>query len=447
MKLWQKEFAVNRDIEKFTIDDDRTTDLHLATYDILGSLAHAHMLKNSGLVSELEWEKINEGLKDLYKDWENGTFSIEDGVEDIHSEVEKRLIEKAGEAGKKIHTGRSRNDQVLVDLRLYFRDQLLVLADHAGSLASLLIELSTKNQNIFMPGYTHFQAAMPSSFGLWFGAYGESVTEDIEWLQAMFGILNRNPLGSAAGYGSSFPLNRKITTDLLGFSSLNINSIAAQMGRGKTERMLSQGMAQLADTLGRLSGEICLYMGQDFGFFNFPDELTTGSSIMPHKKNPDVFELIRGKCNQVKSLVTELQLMTSNLPSGYHRDYQLMKARMIGSISVLSQCLTMMKFMLENIRVNPSLRELEKYKYVFSVELINEYVRKGIPFRDAYTTVSQLISEGKFKIPDSPAYTHEGSTGNLMNDQILQRLVKALNFFEEISAYVNSKFNFLLGRK
>ena len=352
MKLWQKDYRLNEEIEKFTIGNDPETDLLLAPYDVIGSMAHAIMLRKTGLLSEGEWKEIDKGLKKIYKEVITNEFRIESGVEDIHSQVELMLTKITGEPGKKIHTGRSRNDQVLVDLRLYIRDQVIEIAIDLDSLARQLAELSEKNKNIFMPGYTHFQAAMRSSFGLWFGAYAECISEDIELLQAIFKIINRNPLGSAAGYGSSFPLRRNITTELLGFSSLNINSIAAQMGRGRTERMTASALAQSADTIGKISSEVCLYSGQDFRFFSFPDELTTGSSIMPHKKNPDVFELIRGKCNQVKSLPQELLMIGANLPSGYHRDYQLMKERIMWAMVTMKNCIRILNFMMQHIVLN-----------------------------------------------------------------------------------------------
>ena len=444
MKLWQKDFNVNKDIEEFTIDKDKEYDLFLAPYDVLGSLAHARMLKEAGIISDMELDSVNRGLKEIFTEVTAENFRISNGGEDIHSQVEILLTEKTGDAGKKIHTGRSRNDQVLLDIRLYVRDAILKTAVSAGSLSELLIDLSEKNKDVFMPGYTHLQAAMPSSFGLWFGAYAESIAEDIDFLKAAFDSLNRNPLGSAAGYGSSFPLKRNITTKLLGFSGMNINSIAAQMGRGKTERIISSVLAQLADTIGRMAAEICLYMGQDFGFFIFPDELTTGSSIMPHKKNPDVFELIRGKCNQVKAIPSEMMLITGNLPSGYHRDYQLMKGRIIDAINLLDQCLEMMKFMLSYVSVNRDLKSADKYKFVFSVELINRYVQEGMPFRNAYKKVSEMIASGDFKIPEHPEYTHEGSIGNLMNEEIRKRLMNTLQYIDKKASEINEIFERLL---
>ena len=444
MKLWQKDFNVNKDIEDFTIDKDKEYDLYLAPYDVLGSLAHAMMLKEAGIIDQEELDSVVKGLKEIFKQVTGDGFRIGDGIEDIHSQVEILLTEKTGDAGKKIHTGRSRNDQVLLDIRLYVRNAILKTAVSAGELSQLLLDLSEKNKDVFMPGYTHLQAAMPSSFGLWFGAYAESLTEDIDLLKSAFDNLNRNPLGSAAGYGSSFPLKRNITTELLGFTGMNVNSIAAQMGRGKTERLLSLVLAQLADTIGRMAAEICLYMGQDFGFFSFPDELTTGSSIMPHKKNPDVFELIRGKCNQVKAIPAEMMLITGNLPSGYHRDYQLMKGRIIDAINLVDQCLEMMKFMLLNVSVNRELKSADKYKFLYSVELINRYVQEGMPFRDAYKKVSELIATGKFEIPGHPEYTHEGSIGNLMNDEIRIRLMNALKYIDKSASEINEKFDRLL---
>ncbi len=445
MKLWQKEGTTNRNIEKFTIGEDQYMDLSLAPYDVIGSLAHARMLRDTNLIDRKEWEQIDKGLRNIFKKITEHDFSIGEGVEDIHSQVELLLTELTGEAGKKIHTGRSRNDQVLLDVRLYMRDQIIKTGLAGLSLSKLLLNLSEKNKEFFMPGYTHFQVAMPSSFGLWFGAYAEGLTEDIELLKAVYDLLNRNPLGSAAGYGSSFNINRQMTTDWLGFSSMNINSIAAQMGRGKSERFVSSVLAQIADSLGRMAGEICLYLGQDFNFFKFPDELTTGSSIMPHKKNPDVFELIRGKCNQIKSIPHEIMLITNNLPSGYHRDYQLMKERIVWSFSQLNQCLEMMNFMLQNVSVNQDLKSLDKYKYTYSVELVNEYVAKGTPFREAYKKVSELISSGNFEIPQHPGYTHEGSIGNLMNSKIEENVEMLNQFFLQKEEFIRNKFDELTG--
>ncbi len=445
MKLWQKNFDTDSNIEKFTVDEDKRWDLFLAPYDVLGSMAHARMLKEVKLITEPEWQQINNGLKEILDLVSNSRFEIGKDIEDIHSQVEFMLTAKKGDTGKKLHTGRSRNDQVLLDIRLFLRDRTIDMSGTTGKLIRLLLSLSEENRGIFMPGYTHFQAAMPSSFGMWFGAYAESMIEDLELLKSIFSLLNRNPLGSAAGYGSSFPLNRQFTTDLLGFESLNVNSIYAQMGRGKTERIISSVIAQMADSLGRMAGEICLYMGQDFGFFSFPDELTTGSSIMPHKKNPDVFELIRGKCNQLKALPQEMMLITTNLPSGYHRDYQLMKGRMIWALQTLALCYEMMHYMLEHVRVNAELKQRDRYKYLYSVELINQFVREGMPFREAYKKVGEQIAAGNFKIPEHPEYTHEGSLGNLMNEKLSEKLISVQKYFENQAELISKKFEYLSG--
>jgi argininosuccinate lyase len=444
MKLWQKDVNLNRDIEKFTVGDDHIYDLVLAKYDVLGSMAHARMLRDTNLLNNEEWKVIDAGLKKIYEKVKGNEFRIEDGVEDIHSQVEKLLTEITGDPGKKIHTGRSRNDQVLLDLRLYFRDEIITLSDSLMNLSEQLIDLGEKHSDVFMPGYTHLQAAMPSSFGLWFGAYAECIAEDVELFHSVFHIINRNPLGSAAGYGSSFPINRQITTSLLGFDAMNVNSIAAQMGRGRTERLLSSVLAQAADTLGRMASEICLYMGQDFGFFKFPDELTTGSSIMPHKKNPDVFELIRGKCNLVKALFPEMMMISSNLPSGYNRDYQLYKGRMIWGLTTFKECADMMNFMIRQVVINRELKTQEKYKYIFSVELVNEYVKNGMSFREAYKKVSEIIESGKFSIPAISQYTHEGSTGNPGNKTISLKLAESREFFHARSVLIKSKYDQLI---
>jgi argininosuccinate lyase len=440
MKLWQKNFNLDKSVEKFTIGEDHYFDIFLAPYDVLGSIAHAMMLCEMNLLDKDEWKIVDGALKQIYHKVIKTDFKIDEGVEDIHSQVELLLTQIAGDPGKKIHTGRSRNDQVLLDLRLYLRDQIIETALNLNSLSQQFIELSNRYKDIFMPGYTHLQAAMPSSFGLWFGAYAECIAEDIELFQSIYHIINRNPLGSAAGYGSSFPLNRQLTTDLLGFSAMNVNSIAAQMGRGRTERFLSATLAQAADTLGRMSSEICLFMGQDFGFFQFPSELTTGSSIMPHKKNPDVFELIRGKCNQIKALFQEMMLLATNLPSGYHRDYQLMKGRIIWGINTFNECVDMMNFMIKHVVINVELKNLDKYKYLFSVELINEMVKNGIPFRDAYKKVSDKIESGNFDLPENPVYTHEGSIGNLLNEKISEQLNHTNTFFKMQAEQIKSKF-------
>ncbi len=418
MKLWQKSTEVNKSIEKFTVGKDREMDMLLAEFDVLGSLAHTQMLESIGLLEASELTILHKELKNIYREIQKGQFTIEDGVEDVHSQVELILTRRLGDVGKKIHSGRSRNDQVLLDLKLYIRDQIRVTVENVKTLFELLISLSEKHKNDLLPGYTHLQIAMPSSFGLWFGAYAESLADDLNMMLAAYKIANKNPLGSAAGYGSSFPLNRQMTTDLLGFESLNYNVVYAQMGRGKTEKNVAAAMSSVASTLGRLAMDVCLYMNQNFGFITFPDELTTGSSIMPHKKNPDVFELIRARCNRIQSLPNEISLITANLPSGYHRDLQIIKENFLPAFEDLNNCLQIAAYMLGQIKVKSNLLKDEKYKYLFSVEVVNQMVLDGTPFRDAYKQVGALIEENKFKAPETINHTHEGSIGNLMNEEI-----------------------------
>ncbi len=418
MKLWQKSTEVNKSIEKFTVGKDREMDMLLAEFDVLGSLAHTQMLESIGLLEASELTILHKELKNIYREIQKGQFSIEDGVEDVHSQVELILTRRLGDVGKKIHSGRSRNDQVLLDLKLYIRDQIRVTVENVKALFELLISLSERHKNDLLPGYTHLQIAMPSSFGLWFGAYAESLADDLNMMLAAYKIANKNPLGSAAGYGSSFPLNRQMTTDLLGFESLNYNVVYAQMGRGKTEKNVAAAMSSIASTLGRLAMDVCLYMNQNFGFITFPDELTTGSSIMPHKKNPDVFELIRARCNRIQSLPNEISLITSNLPSGYHRDLQIIKENFLPAFEDLNNCLQIAAYMLGQIKVKSNLLKDDKYKYLFSVEVVNQMVLDGTPFRDAYKQVGALIEENKFKAPETINHTHEGSIGNLMNEEI-----------------------------
>jgi len=418
MKLWQKSTEVNKSIEKFTVGKDREMDMLLAEFDVLGSIAHTQMLESIGLLEKSELNILHKELKNIYREIQKGQFTIEDGVEDVHSQVELILTRRLGDVGKKIHSGRSRNDQVLLDLKLYIRDQIRVTVENVKTLFELLISLSEKHKNDLLPGYTHLQIAMPSSFGLWFGAYAESLADDLNMMLAAYKIANKNPLGSAAGYGSSFPLNRQMTTDLLGFESLNYNVVYAQMGRGKTEKNVAAAMSSIASSLGRLAMDVCLYMNQNFGFITFPDELTTGSSIMPHKKNPDVFELIRARCNRIQSLPNEISLITSNLPSGYHRDLQIIKENFLPAFEDLNNCLQIAAYMLGQIKVKTNLLKDEKYKYLFSVEVVNQMVLDGTPFRDAYKQVGALIEENKFKAPETINHTHEGSIGNLMNEEI-----------------------------
>lgn len=418
MKIWQKNIDVNKDIETFTVGKDRELDLQMAAFDVLGSLAHVEMLESIGLLNADELLEIQKELKNIYAEIESGKFKIEDSVEDVHSQVEWLLTQRIGDAGKKIHSGRSRNDQVLVDLKLYFRNCIEEMVGNTSVLFGQLIELSNTHKDKLLPGYTHLQIAMPSSFGLWFGAYAESLVDDMELMLAAWKICNKNPLGSAAGYGSSFPLNRTMTTELLGFETLNYNVVYAQMGRGKTERVLAQAMSSVAASLAKMAMDVCLFINQNFGFISFPDELTTGSSIMPHKKNPDVFELIRSRCNKIQALPNEIALMTTNLPSGYHRDLQLLKENLFPAITSLNECLEMTTYMLQHISIKDDILSDKKYAYLFSVEVVNELALKGVPFREAYKLVGETIENGTFAPSAKVNHTHEGSIGNLCNPQI-----------------------------
>lgn len=430
MKLWSKDKESLKTVTDFTTGQDQVLDLHLAPFDVLGSLAHITMLETIGLITQPELDLLKKELQIIYQEIESGKFIIEPGVEDIHSQVELLLTRKLGDAGKKIHSGRSRNDQVLVDIKLYLRYEIEQLTQAIQPVFELLLAQSEKHQDKLLPGYTHLQLAMPSSFGLWFGAYAESLTDDLITLHAAYQVTNKNPLGSAAGYGSSFPLNRTLTTQLLGFSDLNYNVVYAQMGRGKTERILAQAMANVAATLGKLAMDCTLFLNQNFGFISFPDELTTGSSIMPHKKNPDVFELIRAKCNSLQALPNELTLLTANLPSGYHRDLQLLKEKLFPAIQTLKECLRMTHFMIAAIQVKDQILDDEKYKYLFSVEEVNKLVLSGMPFRDAYKKVGLEIEQGKFTYSAQVKHHHEGSMGNLMNDKIKATFTALLTRFE-----------------
>jgi argininosuccinate lyase len=426
-KLWSKGFEADKPVEEFTVGRDRELDLKLARYDVLGSMAHIRMLQSIGLLEQSELDILLREMDVILTEIETGDFEIEDGVEDIHSQVELMLTRKLGEVGKKIHSGRSRNDQVLVDLKLFFKHEIRDIAKLTKQLFDTLIGLSEANKDVLMPGYTHFQIAMPSSFGLWFGAYAESLTDDALLLEAAYRHANQNPLGSAAGYGSSFPLNRTMTTELLQFDTLHFNSIAAQMSRGKTERTLGYAMAATASTLSKLAGDICLYMSQNFGFVSFPDELTTGSSIMPHKKNPDVFELIRGKCNRLQALPNEIALVTCNLPSGYHRDFQLLKEIVFPAITELKNCLAMSDYMLRNIRINVSITDNPLYDYLFTVEDVNRKALSGVPFRDAYREIGKQVQEKTYRPNREVIHTHEGSIGNLCTDRIKEKMEKRLS--------------------
>ena len=430
-KLWEKSVQVNQEIDRFTVGRDREMDLYLAKHDVLGSMAHITMLESIGLLQKDELEQLLAELRHIYALAERGEFVIEEGVEDVHSQVELMLTRKLGDVGKKIHSGRSRNDQVLLDLKLFTRAQIKDIAEDTEQLFHILIVQSECHKNVLMPGYTHLQIAMPSSFGLWFGAYAESLVDDMLFLQAAFKMCNRNPLGSAAGYGSSFPLNRTMTTRLLGFESMNYNVVYAQMGRGKMERNVAFALATLAGTLAKLAYDACLFNSQNFGFVKLPDECTTGSSIMPHKKNPDVFELIRAKCNKLQSLPQQIMMIANNLPSGYFRDLQIIKEIFLPSFQEMKDCLQMTAYIMNRIKVNEHILDDEKYDPMFSVEEVNRLAREGMPFRDAYKKVGLDIEAGHFTPNKQVHHTHEGSIGNLCNDRItdlMQHVMDGFNF-------------------
>jgi argininosuccinate lyase len=432
MKLWEKKGSeLNAQIEKFTVGRDPEFDMVLAIHDVHGSMAHAKMLESVKMLTTEEAGAIQRELENIENEINQGNFHIEAGVEDIHSQIELNLTRKIGEAGKKIHSGRSRNDQVAVDIKLYLRAEISELKVDVKTLFDLLVRLSDEYKNDLLPGYTHLQIAMPSSFGLWFGAYAESLTDDLEILAAAYRVVNKNPLGSGAGYGSSLPLNRKMTTGLLEFESLHYNVVYAQMSRGKTEKLVSFGMASIAATLSRLAMDCCLYMNQNFAFISFPDELTTGSSIMPHKKNPDVFELIRAKSNRIQSIPNELCLLMNNLPSGYHRDMQLTKEILFPAIEELKSCIQMATLMLSHIRIKKEILRDEKYKYLFSVEAVNAMVNEGTPFREAYKIIGNQINTGQFSFDQTKPlkHTHEGSLGNLNLAEIRNEMEKVLEKF------------------
>lgn len=430
-KLWEKNVQVNERIDEFTVGRDREMDLYLAKYDVLGSMAHITMLQSIGLLKEDELHSLLKELKEIYLSAENGNFVIEDGIEDVHSQVELMLTRKLGDIGKKIHSGRSRNDQVLLDLKLFTRAQLKEISEKVQQLFSALIRQSNTYKDILMPGYTHLQVAMPSSFGLWFGAYAESLVDDMTFLQAAFKICNRNPLGSAAGYGSSFPLNRTMTTNLLGFDSMNYNVVYAQMGRGKMERNVAFALASIAGTLAKLAFDACMFSSQNFGFVKLPDECTTGSSIMPHKKNPDVFELTRAKCNKIQSLPQQIMLIMNNLPSGYFRDLQIIKEVFLPVFDELKDCLDMTTYIIERIEINQHILDDPRYDNMFSVEEVNRLTQEGMPFRDAYKKVGLDIAAGQFVPNKDVHHVHEGSIGNLCNEEIcelMQQVVEGFNF-------------------
>jgi argininosuccinate lyase len=422
MKLWEKGIPTDQQIEQFTVGNDRDLDLVLAKYDALGSIAHAKMLGEIGLLTNPETESLVTALEEIIIEVEKGNFVIEDSFEDVHSKIEYLLTAKLGDVGKKIHTARSRNDQVLVDVHLYLKDVIKDLKEQVRTLFDLMMESAEKHQNVLLPGYTHLQIAMPSSFGMWFSAYAESLIDDITMLNAALKIVDQNPLGSAAGYGSSFPINRTFTTKELGFETLKYNAVAAQMSRGKSEKILAFAMSSVAATLSRFSMDVCLYMSQNFDFISLPAHLTTGSSIMPHKKNPDVFELIRGKCNKIQALPYEITLITNNLPSGYHRDLQLLKEGLFPAIQNLKACLSIAVFSIKDIKVKDNILADKKYDYLFTVDSLNEMVVAGIPFRDAYKAVAEQLENETFQCPKETKHTHEGSINNLCLAEIKEKM-------------------------
>lgn len=427
MKLWDKGFSTDKKIDHFTVGNDRELDLLLAKYDVIASKAHAKMLGKIGLLTQEETNALLKELNTIAKSIEKGTFTIEDSFEDMHSKIEYILTDKLGDTGKKIHTARSRNDQVLVAMHLYLKDELTEIKSEVKILFDLLLNLADKYKTVLLPGYTHLQIAMPSSFGLWFSAYAESLIDDLYFINAAYKVADQNPLGSAAGYGSSFPIDRSFTTEEMGFKTQKFNVVAAQMGRGKVEKATAFGISSIAATLSKMAMDICLYMSQNFNFISFPDELTTGSSIMPHKKNPDVFELVRGKCNKLQSIPNQLILITNNLPSGYHRDLQLVKEVIVPAIQDLKACIEILTFSLKEVRVNETILEDPKYNYMFSVDTLNELVLSGMPFRDAYKKMGQEINEGTFNPKKDIKHTHEGSLGNLCLKEIRDKMEKNLH--------------------
>ena len=426
--LWSKGADATRTVEDFTVGNDRVLDLRLAKYDVQGSKAHIRMLESIGLLTSEELEALTAGLDEIAAEIEAGSFVLEDDIEDIHSQVEMNLTRKLGDIGKKIHSGRSRNDQVLVDIKLFLKDEVLKFRQEVLDLFSLLQNLSEKHKDVLLPGYTHGQIAMPSSFGMWFGAYAEALSEDMYMLRGAYKVVDQNPLGSAAGYGSSFPLDRQMTTDLLGFGSMDYNSVAAQLSRGSAERAVASAMGSIALTLNKFASDCCMYMCPNYGFISFPAELTTGSSIMPHKKNPDVWEIIRGNCNRIMSAENEISLLCSNMPHGYHRDFQLLKDILFPALEMMHKCLYMTGYMLENIRVNKDILDSPLYDYLFTVEEVNRRVLSGTPFRDAYKAVGQEVNAGSFKADRTVHHTHIGSIGNLCNDRIAAKMSDASRF-------------------
>lgn len=428
--IWAKDVTAHQKVSTFTVGRDKEFDILLAQSDIYGNLAHTQMLESIGLLTHDELKAVHTELKQIFKTVLDGTFVIEDGVEDVHSQVELLLTRTLGDVGKKIHSGRSRNDQILLDLKLYIRQQIFETVDFVQQLFTQLQKLSETHKDVLMPGYTHLQIAMPSSFGLWFGCYAESLTDDLQLLLSAYTITNQNPLGSAAGYGSSFPLNRTMTTELLGFKSMNYNVMYAQMGRGKVEKTVSFALANIAATLSKMAMELCLFMNQNFGFVTFPEEFTTGSSIMPHKKNPDVFELIRAKCNRLQVLPMEISSITTNLPFGYNRDLQIIKEHFLPAFQELHSCIDLMILMLQNISINTHILDSPMYNYLFSVDEVNNLVQQGIPFRDAYVKVGLDIKQGNFNPPKEAHHTHEGSIGNLCNKQIAEKFISIKQQFD-----------------
>ncbi len=428
-KIWEKGIPVDKLIEQFTIGNDAEMDMYLAPYDVLGSMAHGIMLNKIGLICDDELPLILDELKAIHRQIVDGSFAIEEGIEDIHSQVELQLTRKLGDTGKKIHSGRSRNDQVLLDIKLFIRNEIKEIVGLTSQLFNLLIAKSEENKDVLMPGYTHLQVAMPSSFGLWFGAYAESLADDLLVLNAAWKVANQNPLGSAAGYGSSFPLDRQLTTELLGFDVLNYNVVYAQMGRGKAERTVAFGLSSIAATLSKLAFDVCLFMSQNFGFVSLPDNLTTGSSIMPHKKNPDVFELLRSHCNKIQALPNEIALMTNNLTSGYFRDYQLVKEVLFPAFNELKKCIEVAAYAINSIRLNKNILDDKRYDYLFSVEEVNKLVNEGLPFRDAYVHVAKKIMEGDFVPNKKVKHAHLGSIGNLGNNFIQEKMENALKSY------------------
>ncbi|GJM27655.1 MAG: argininosuccinate lyase [Cyclobacteriaceae bacterium] len=430
MKLWGKGVGLSEEIERFTIGNDQQLDMLLAPYDVLGSMAHASMLRDIGLLTQQEWRQLQDALVEIYHSINNGDFRIEESVEDIHSQVEFSLTQQLGTVGKKIHSGRSRNDQVLVDIKLYLREEIRKQAKNITEFVEVLLELSEEYQKVIIPGYTHMQAAMPSSFGLWFGAFAETLIDDLKLLKAAYDIVNQNPLGSAAGYGNSFPLDRLATTRLLGFQDLHVNAVAAQMSRGKTETAVAFAIAGISGTIGKMAMDVCLYNSQNLAFLSFPDEITTGSSIMPHKKNPDVFELIRARCNHLQSLPQQIIGITSNLPSGYHRDMQLTKELLLPSLDHLSDCIRLMTGTIKQVVINHDAINDSKYDLIYSVENVNSEVMKGTSFRDAYQLVAKSIGEGSFEPSREVKHTHLGSIGNPGTAEIRNKLQRTIDSFD-----------------